>query len=235
MMLLTINYLKCKYIQYIQNMYKFWGEFDSSVIFCEDKYINSPYIAEYYNTISCILYLFIACYFFTTKLKKYGVLISLVGFGTITLHGTLRWYGQWADEMSMLTLMFFYIKDVYYDVKYKYYIVILGIYMTFHENYNIFLFLFLFMLIYQYRAAQLIIRNKNAKHYLIMYNTTMILGGICWILDRICFTKNINFHVLWHLLSALGSYNGTQVYHEHRKDLDKAASKIIKCLNKKNI
>jgi len=53
-------------------------------------------------------------------------------------------------------------------------------------------------------------------------------GGVCWILDRFCFTKSINFHVLWHLLSAIGCYNGTQVYNEHRKDLDKAGLKILK-------
>ena len=216
-------------------MGKFWGDFDSSVIFCEDKYIHSPYIAEYFNTISGIFYLCIASYFFTTKLKKYGVLISLVGIGTITLHGTLRWYGQWSDEMSMLTLMFFYIKDVYYDTKLEYCPIILGIYMTFHNNYNVFLFLFVFMLMYQYRAAQLIIKNENAKYYLIMYNTSMILGGGCWLLDRACFTKSINFHVLWHILSGFGMYGGTQVYHEHRKDLDRACYKIVKWAKKKKI
>ena len=65
-----------------------------------------------------------------------------MGLGTMTLHGSLRWYGQWADEMSMLTLMFFYIKDVYYDIKYEYCSLLLGIYMTFHDNYGVFLLLF---------------------------------------------------------------------------------------------
>ena len=165
--------------------------------------------------------------------KKYGFLIGLVGIGTITLHGTLRWYGQWSDEMAMIILMFFYIKDVYYDIKYDYCVIILSIYMAFHDNYNVFLFIFFFLLIYQYRAVQLIIKSKNAKNYLIMYNTSMILGGICWILDRVCFTKSINFHVLWHILSGFGLYSGTQVFHEHRKDLDQAGYKIIKWINKK--
>lgn len=216
-------------------MYKYWGEFDSSVIFCEDKYTVSPYIAEYFNSISGLFYLCIASYFLTTKLKKYGCIITLISIGTITLHGTLRWYGQWTDEMSMLILMFFYIKDVYYDIKYDYCAIILGIYMTFHNNYNIFLFLFIFMLIYQYRAVKLIIKNNNAIYFFKIYNISMLLGGIFWILDRICFTTSINFHVLWHIFSGIGVYNGTQVYHEHRKDLDKAAIKIAKWVKQKKI
>ena len=49
----------------------------------------------------------------------------------------------------------------------------------------------------------------------------MISGGVYWILDRVCFTKVVNFHVLWHLLSTIGVYSGTQIYHEHRKILTK--------------
>ena len=29
----------------------FWGEPDSSVHFCEDKYATNDYVAEYYNTL----------------------------------------------------------------------------------------------------------------------------------------------------------------------------------------
>jgi dihydroceramidase len=215
-------------------MYKYWGDFDSSVIFCEDKYTHSYYVAEYFNTLSGIAYLLVAYYFLTTKIIHYGFLITLMGLGTMTLHGTLRWYGQWADEMSMLTLMFFYIKDVYYDIKYEYCSLLLGIYMTFHDNYGVFLLLFVSLIFYQYKAAQQIIRNKNAKYYLRVYQISMISGGVCWILDRVCFTKVVNFHVLWHLLSTIGVYSGTQIYHEHRKDLDKAANKILQWYKNNN-
>ena len=51
-------------------MQPYWGEYDSSVIFCEDKYANSHFIAEYYNTLSGLFYFFIALYFFTTKMKS---------------------------------------------------------------------------------------------------------------------------------------------------------------------
>ena len=216
-------------------MQPYWGEYDSSVIFCEDKYANSHFIAEYYNTLSGLFYFFIALYFFTTKMKKYAYLISSVSIGTIALHGTLRWYGQWIDEMAMLTLMFFYIKDVYYDLKYIYCAMMLGFYMTFHDNYNVFLFLFIFIVIYQYNTVQLIINDEKTRYYLKMYKLSMMIGFTFWLLDRLCFTKIINFHVLWHILSGIGAYNGTQVYHEHRKQLDKAGLKIVKWMKTKKL
>ena len=46
---------------------------------------------------------------------------------------------------------------------------------------------------------------------------------LCWILDRICFTKTINYHVLWHILSGFASFSGSMVYYENRKLLDKKA------------
>ena len=42
-----------------ESIVKYWGEYDSSVIFCEDKYTHSPYIAEFYNTISGLSYLLV--------------------------------------------------------------------------------------------------------------------------------------------------------------------------------
>ena len=36
----------------------------------------------------------------------------MLGIGTALLHGTLRFYGQWLDEISMLILSFYIIKEV---------------------------------------------------------------------------------------------------------------------------
>ena len=62
----------------------------------------------------------------------------------------------------------------------------------------------------------------------------MGLGGICWILDRICFTKVINFHMYWHIFSAFGCILGSLVYYSHNKELYKAGNKI-KDWYKKNV
>ena len=42
----------------------FWGPEDTSVHFCEDKYVHSYWIAEYFNTISSIFYILVGVYFF---------------------------------------------------------------------------------------------------------------------------------------------------------------------------
>ena len=76
---------------------KYWGEYDSSIIFCEDKYVESEYIAEYWNTISGLLYVVVGIYFMNTLVKNIGISLVIMGLGTMGLHGTLRWYGQCMD------------------------------------------------------------------------------------------------------------------------------------------
>ena len=90
----------------------FWGTPDVSVSFCEDKYVVSNYIAEYYNTMSALSYVIVGLFFYKTRLKNLSKIIILLGLGTALLHGTLRFYGQWLDEVSMLILSFYIIKEV---------------------------------------------------------------------------------------------------------------------------
>ena len=90
----------------------FWGKPDVSVSFCEDKYVVSDYIAEYYNTMSALSYVIVGILFYRTRLKKLSIIMILLGLGTALLHGTLRFYGQWLDETSMLILSFFIIKEI---------------------------------------------------------------------------------------------------------------------------
>ena len=82
----------------------YWGKPDATISFCEDKYVVSKYIAEFYNTLSASSYFFVGLFFYFTKLSDIGVLLMLLGLGTAILHGTLRYYGQWFDEASMLIL-----------------------------------------------------------------------------------------------------------------------------------
>jgi len=90
----------------------FWGTPDVSVSFCEDKYVVSNYIAEYYNTMSALSYVIVGLLFYKTRLKKLSKIIILLGLGTALLHSTLRFYGQWLDEISMLILSFYIIQEL---------------------------------------------------------------------------------------------------------------------------
>ena len=90
----------------------YWGKPDASITFCEEKYVVSDYIAEYYNTLSAISYVIIGLFFYFTKLKKIGISLMFLGLGTCMLHCTLRYYGQWFDEIMMLVLCFNIIREL---------------------------------------------------------------------------------------------------------------------------
>ena len=53
----------------------FWGTPDVSVSFCEDKYVVSNYIAEYYNTMSALSYVIVGLIFSRTRLKRLSKII----------------------------------------------------------------------------------------------------------------------------------------------------------------
>jgi len=193
----------------------YWGEFDSSAIFCEDKYVESEYIAEYWNTISGIPYILLGIYFMTTNSFDLGACIYLLGIGTVMLHTTLRWYGQWLDEISMLVLMFSYIKAIYSQWSYNILVIILVLYIWLNEYHMYLVTVFISLTLIQYRAVQDIVSFQTRKLNK-WYLRTMLLAFVCWVLDRLCFQKYINFHVWWHILSCAGTYIGTMIYVKHR-------------------
>ena len=69
----------------------FWGPKDTTITFCEETYKNSSYIAEYYNSLSGVVYSLVGVYFFNTKFNpmsktpciSYIVLILLSYFNIL--------------------------------------------------------------------------------------------------------------------------------------------------------
>ena len=84
----------------------YWGPEDTSVHFCEDKYVRSQWIAEYFNTISSIYYVLVGLYFLKTRISNLGQSLILVGIGAFALHMTLRVYAQMFDEIAMIILSY---------------------------------------------------------------------------------------------------------------------------------
>jgi dihydroceramidase len=88
----------------------FWGAPTGSVDWCEPNYIYSPYVAEFFNTLSSLCIFLVALWGLVNGLRHRWVtktlvpfaLMALVGLGSMAFHGTLSNWGQSLDELPML-------------------------------------------------------------------------------------------------------------------------------------
>ena len=112
----------------------FWGPVTATIDWCEPNYVVSQYVAEFFNTTSCIVHLLLGvggcvsclwmrcmcnCVFLMWILivvAEWRFFIAhcatiVIGLGSIAFHGTLLFECQLFDELPMLygALVFFYI------------------------------------------------------------------------------------------------------------------------------
>ncbi|KAF8941140.1 Alkaline ceramidase 3 [Dissophora ornata] len=86
----------------------YWSPNTASVDWCENNYVVSYYIAEFWNTISSLFIVFLGelgLYLCPTKERRFKVTfrtISIVGIGSTLFHGTLRHKMQLLDELPMI-------------------------------------------------------------------------------------------------------------------------------------
>ena len=79
---------------------------------CEQNYIWSSYIAEMWNTISSLSYIFLGLYGLSkyNKLKWYNninyISLIFVGIGSTIFHSTLSRFGQILDELSIVNAIY---------------------------------------------------------------------------------------------------------------------------------
>ena len=190
----------------------YWGTPDVSVSFCEDKYIVSNYIAEYYNTMSALSYVIVGLIFSRTRLKRLSKIIMMLGLGTALLHGTLRFYGQWLDEVSMLILSFYIIKEVRWIRLKKmtselYLFPLIIPYFVLQKYFCYFFLVFSSLQIYTYKIARKDYKKSNKSEYYLIkgYSVVLIFSTICWLLDQLfCeYVRVYQLHAVWHSGTAL--------------------------------
>uniref|UniRef100_A0A6C0JBQ5 Ceramidase n=1 Tax=viral metagenome TaxID=1070528 RepID=A0A6C0JBQ5_9ZZZZ len=190
----------------------FWGTPDTSVHFCEDKYIVSDYIAEYYNTMSALSYVIVGLLLYKTKLKKLSIIIILLGIGTALLHGTLRFYGQWVDEITMLILSFYIIqklRQMRFDVSTSewYLFPLILPYFVFERYFSYFFIVFSSLQIYTYTISRKNYDECTREVYYLVkaYSTVLVLSSICWVCDQLfCeYVHEYQLHAVWHVGTAL--------------------------------
>jgi hypothetical protein len=189
----------------------FWGISDATVNVCENKYDKYTLIAEYYNTISAFCYMVVGTLtILLTRLKLLGKILCFIGVGTMLLHATLCHWAQICDEMSLLVLSFYTIRELNHDISRFIIYPILIIYFLFSKYFLIFFLIFTTMqlLIATYIKGSV---NNNNKKWIFLYSVSFIIGTICWILDQICsryggvFLKHYQFHAWWHVFTAAAS------------------------------
>jgi dihydroceramidase len=193
----------------------YWGNPDASVSFCENKYKNSEYIAEYYNTLTALSYVMVGFFYLNTKLKDIGLNIIVLGIGTGVLHATLRYYGQMLDEIAMLSLSFNIISylKAYKENKQisKYFLLgIICIYIKFYHHFYIFFLMFSSMQLYIYKLYSNISIIKYNTCLKNIYVSIFLISSICWISDQVLceYVKEYNLHALWHVGTSISIFIG---------------------------
>ncbi len=179
----------------------YWGNPDTSITFCESKYTKVFWIAEFYNTLSSLCYVCVGFYYIKSKRYPIAVMITSVGIGSVLLHGTLRYYGQWLDEVSMLVSTIMAMDDLNSKLIKKNSIPFFIIfYFIFYKTFLVFFCTFTLLNIY---LSYLVFKSSIINYYI--YNTLVILGTSCWFIDRfLC--DNIEFlylHAWWHILTSM--------------------------------
>ena len=97
----------------------YWSPRTASVNWCEPDFVYSPYIAEFFNTISSLAVVLAGAAGLALSLaqgyrRRFALsfaLMLVVGVGSVAFHGTLRREGQALDELPMVwaTQVFTYI------------------------------------------------------------------------------------------------------------------------------
>ena len=87
----------------------FWGRPTSSIDWCEDNYAFTPYIAEFWNTLSNFAFVVLAMYGLRNSIRQgFGTCFNLqylsimvIGVGSALFHGTLRHlYVPWISTLT---------------------------------------------------------------------------------------------------------------------------------------
>jgi len=111
------------------NKIGYWGPVTATLDWCEYNYSNSFYIAEFYNSISNVIFLLLTAYGLyrsqSVSMKNNPLIqvrflvgyaiFALVGLGSFTFHATLLYSAQLLDELPMiycaLIFVFFVLED----------------------------------------------------------------------------------------------------------------------------
>ncbi|XP_061339781.1 alkaline ceramidase-like [Gastrolobium bilobum] len=212
----------------------FWGPVTCTKECCEQNFAHSPYIAEFYNTISNIPTILLALIGLINALsqrfeKRFSVLhISnmTLAIGSMLYHATLQLVQQQSDETPMVweVLLYMYIlysPDWHYRSTMPIFLFVYG--AVFAIAHYVFRFGIVFKVHYVILCLLCIPRmykyymytkDVSAKRLAKLFVATLVLGSLFWLSDRV-FCKEISSwpvnpqgHAMWHVCIGFNIYFG---------------------------
>ena len=198
----------------------FWGEVDALVDWCESNYVVSPFIAEFWNTISHVpTPLYIALGIIYTR--KYAtnelrfvltfVSIILVALGSIAFHSTLRFYAQLLDELPLIltNACLIYCLGTIPTLNLIIYIITQITLYLYLQWYAVFFISYALTIVYIIRTSFKLTSSMTLERRLLIKACMLYaLGFIFWTFEHaFCDTvRPFQFHAIWHCLSGFASY-----------------------------
>ena len=191
----------------------FWGEPDGNIRFLEPSYVVSPYIAEFWNTISNLGFFLLPLLYWKTSISHlllYSIL--MIGTGSLLFHGTARHVAEIVDEAAMI---FFLTLLLYPTWGHLIPLMNVSLYVFYMIRSSFVAFFLLFLL----NMVLLIHSFPRAWHALGWF----LLGSLCWMCGQyLSFPTFYFFHALWHVCTTLAiSHLCTYIIrrdHVHKKN-----------------
>lgn len=208
----------------------YWDPITATIDWCEPNYEVSPYIAEFYNTISNLSYILLGWYGLyqswphELRFRVAFLGLILVGFGSSAFHATLKWSGQLSDEvgMFMVTLSTLYILLQHRDEFHPQLLAGLctATLFLFTTIYAILQWVLLFQIAWVILAGIVICKfmhliqqtKRSIQRIYIRIMGLLILSAVMWLLEQLlCESFPIiaswKLHALfWHVGTAIVSY-----------------------------
>ena len=189
----------------------------ANIKYCEsiDNYRFSDYIAEYFNTLSSLLFICIGLYGLckrdlTFKYYFSEMAIIVVGIGSVIFHGNQSYLGEVLDEASMLLLVYSYFLHTVDSV--MIYVLSFMLLWTVSVLYFYYNWYSLFVICFATGALMPYIRNHKLFNCRIML-LTLLVGSVPWIVEQYYYKNNMcpgqlymisyYYHSIWHILSAI--------------------------------
>jgi len=215
----------------------YWGDSTSTIDWCEQNYVYTHYIAEFWNTLSSLSISFWSLIGIVLLLRNnfewrfllIHIITIIVGVGSALFHGTLLISGQMWDEVPMLWFiislgyillqlnidgnrLFTILGCVFYAslcsvVHY------LGAYVLAFQAHFAFL-----IVLCSYKLRTITLKEKSIAAYTYFPRAAriiLIFSVAFWLADQFfCETFLVSFnpqgHAIWHLLNSLAIHFGVQ-------------------------